>query len=264
MSRISQRFSVLKDKGRAGLVTFITGGDPHDSSSRAILNSLPSWGADIIELGMPFSDPMADGPAIQEATIRALKAGAHLQQILDQAADFRKNDNDTPLILMGYFNPVYAYGVDKFVTNAKEAGVDGLIIVDLPPEEDAELSIPARKAGLDIIRLVTPTTDDARLDTILEGASGFIYYVSITGITGTATANVERVAKHLDQIRKKTSLPIAVGFGISTPQDVKDMASFADAVVVGSALVRTIGGIDGGTKTMAELEQQVKALSAAL
>lgn len=241
MNRIEKRFAALKKQNRKGLVTFITAGDPDRAASQRILDALPAHGADFIELGMPFSDPMADGPAIQAASQRALKAGANMKQTLEMSRDFRANDKDTPLILMGYYNPVYSYGPDKFARDAAMAGVDGLIIVDLPPEEDSELRIPAQKAGLAMIRLVTPVTDDRRLDVILEGASGFLYYVSVTGVTGTAKPDPAQIAPHLKRIRRKTNLPIAAGFGISTPADAAAMAKHTDAVVVGSALVNAIG-----------------------
>ena len=258
-NRIAAKFAELKKQNRKGLVTFITAGDPDHVTSQAILNDLPHWGADIIELGMPFSDPMADGPAIQEAGVRALKAGADMKQTLDMARNFRGKDDKTPLVLMGYYNPVYSYGVEKFTQDAAKAGVDGLIIVDLPPEEDSELREPAAKAGLDIIRLVTPTTDDKRLDVVLKDASGFIYVVAIAGVTGTASASAANLKPALDRLRKRTSLPIAVGFGINSPADAKAMAEHADAVVVGSAIVRTIGALQNGDKD--KLSHQIKDLS---
>ena len=258
-SRIAAKFVELKKLNRKGLVTFITAGDPDHATSQAILNDLPHWGADIIELGMPFSDPMADGPAIQEAGVRALKAGAAMKQTLEMANAFRAKDDKTPLVLMGYYNPVYSYGVEKFAQDAAKAGVDGLIIVDLPPEEDAELREPAAKAGLDIIRLVTPTTDDKRLDVVLKDASGFIYVVAIAGFTGTASASAANMKPLLDRLRKRTSLPVAVGFGINTPADAKAMAAHADAVVVGSAIVRTIGALQNGDND--KLSHQIKDLS---
>jgi len=264
MSRIAQRFTELKKQDRTGLVTFITAGDPDLETSQAILNDLPRHGADIIEIGMPFSDPMADGPAIQLASQRALKAGATLKKTLQMVESFRVTDPQTPIVLMGYFNPIYAYGTERFALDAKESGVDGLIIVDLPPEEDHELRAPAADAGLDLIRLITPTTDEARLGTILEGASGFLYYVSIAGVTGTAKADAAQLRPRLEQIRKRTALPIAVGFGIKTPQDAASLHRVADAVVVGSAIVNTIAGIQTGSKTIHDVNEQVKALSAAL
>lgn len=258
-NRIAARFAELKNQNRKGLVTFITAGDPDAATSQAILNDLPHWGADIIELGMPFSDPMADGPAIQDAGGRALKAGADMKQTLAMAKAFRAKHDKTPLILMGYYNPIYSYGVEKFAKDAATAGADGLIIVDLPPEEDAELREPAQKAGLDIIRLVTPTTDDKRLEVILDGAGGFIYVVAIAGVTGTASANADALKPLLERLRKRTKLPVAVGFGINTPADARAMAVHADAVVVGSAIVRTIGALQNGDKD--KLSLQIKDLS---
>ena len=238
--RIAKRFAALKASGRKGLVTYITAGDPNAAVSQDILDSLAGWGADFIELGMPFSDPMADGPAIQAASLRALKAGMTLAKTLAMVTAFRARDADTPLILMGYYNPVYSYGPEKFARDAASAGVDGLIIVDLPPEEDAELREPAAQAGLDLIRLITPTTDAGRLAQLLPGASGFLYYVSITGVTGTASADADAVGRHLEKIRTQTDLPLAVGFGVNTADDAARLGKYADAVVVGSALVRTI------------------------
>jgi len=256
-NRIAARFAALKSQKRKGLVTFITAGDPDRAASQAILNDLPHWGADIIELGMPFSDPMADGPAIQAAGVRALKAGADMKQTLEMAKEFRGKNADTPLVLMGYYNPVYSYGVEKFTRDAAAAGVDGLIIVDLPPEEDGELLGPAKAAGLDIIRLVTPTTDEKRLEVILDGAGGFIYVVAIAGVTGTVSASADALAPLLARIRKRTDLPVAVGFGINTPADAKAMAAHADAVVVGSSIVRTIAA-------KGDIANQVKDLLSAL
>ena len=238
--RIDRRFAALKEEGRAGLVTFITAGDPDHATSLEILHALPAAGADIIELGMPFTDPMADGPAIQQASERALKAGQTMAKTLDMVRDFRRRDGDTPLVLMGYYNPVYVYGGERFLADAKEAGVDGLIIVDLPPEEDEELCLPAEAAGLDFIRLATPTTDAQRLPAVLANASGFLYYVSITGVTGTREPDFTAVAHAVDAIRAHTDLPIAVGFGVKTPEQAAMLARSADAVVVGSALVSTI------------------------
>ena len=239
-ARIGKRFAALKAEGRAGLVTFVTAGDPDLETSKEILFGLPGAGADLIEIGMPFSDPMADGPAIQASSLRALKRGMTLKKTLDLVAEFRKSDDDTPVVLMGYYNPIYILGVDAFAAEAKAAGVDGLIIVDLPPEEVDELWKPARKAGIDFIFLTAPTSDDARLPVIVERASGFIYYVSITGITGTRSADIADVGTALKRIRKHTELPIAVGFGIKTPEQAAEIASVADAAVVGSALVDVI------------------------
>ena len=239
-TRIGKRFATLKAERRAGLVTFVTAGDPDLETSREILFGLPGAGADVIELGMPFSDPMADGPAIQASSLRALKSGMTLKKTLDLVAEFRKTDADTPVVLMGYYNPIYIHGVDAFVTDAQAAGVDGLIIVDLPPEEVDELWQPARDAGIDFIFLTAPTSDDARLPVIVKRASGFVYYVSITGITGTRSADVADVKSSVDRIRKHTDLPIAVGFGIKKPEQAAEIASVADAAVVGSALVDVI------------------------
>ncbi|MCB9990303.1 MAG: tryptophan synthase subunit alpha [Rhodospirillales bacterium] len=264
VNRIAQRFADLKAQNRAGLVTFISAGDPDRDTSQAILNDLPENGADFIELGMPFSDPMADGLAIQHASQRALNAHACMTQTLQMAKSFRVNDTKTPLILMGYFNPIYIYGTERFAKEAKESGVDGLIVVDLPPEEDQELTDPMRDAGLDLIRLITPTTDDDRLETILKGAGGFLYYVSITGITGTASANVDQLKPRLDHLRRKTDLPIAIGFGIKTASDAAAMARICDAVVIGSSIVETIGAIHDGSKTVQDVGTQVKALRNAL
>ena len=238
--RIDRRFAALKEEGRAGLVTFITAGDPDDATSLEILHALPAAGADIIELGMPFTDPMADGPAIQQASERALRAGQTMAKTLDMVRDFRRRDPDTPLVLMGYYNPVYVHGNERFLADAKEAGVDGLIIVDLPPEEDDELCLPAKRAGLDFIRLATPTTDARRLPAVLANASGFLYYVSVTGVTGTKEPDFTAVAHAVDAIRAHTDLPIAVGFGVKSPQQAATLAQSADAVVVGSALVSAI------------------------
>ncbi len=264
MSRIAKCFSDLKDQNRAGLVTFITAGDPDLETSQNILNDLPKNGADLIEIGMPFSDPMADGPVIQLASQRALKAGASVETTLQMVKSFRVNDTKTPIILMGYYNPIHTYGTVRFIEKAKEYGVDGLIVVDLPPEEDQELRAPAHDAGLDIIRLVTPTTDDERLTKVLDGASGFLYYVAITGITGTASANVEQLGPRLAHLRQKTDLPIAVGFGIKTADDAAAMSRISDAVVVGSSIVNTVAGIADGTQAVQDVSQQVHDLATAL
>jgi len=240
MSRIPARFAANAAQGRASLVTFITAGDPDPATGLAILKALPAAGADVIELGMPFSDPLADGPAIQWSSMRALKAGMTLKGTLAMVAEFRKTNAETPIVLMGYYNPIYVYGVEKFLADAKEAGVDGLIVVDLPPEEDAELCLPAIKAGLNFIRLATPTTDDKRLPAVLANTSGFVYYVSITGITGTATPDFSRVAGAVARIKRHTNLPVAVGFGVKAPEHASAIAEGADGVVVGSALVEAI------------------------
>lgn len=240
MTRIQKRFEQLKSDNKKGLVTFITAGDPDMDKSLSVLKSLPANGADFIEIGMPFTDPMADGPAIQASNLRALAKGMSLKKTLELLQKFREDDQDTPVILMGYFNPIYAFGCDAFIEEAKKAGADGLIIVDLPPEEDEELRLPAQKAGLDLIKLVTPTTVGERLQKVIKNASGFLYYVSITGVTGTKSANIEEVGKHIKNIKTKTDLPVAVGFGIKTAQDAQNMSKIADAIVVGSAIVDNI------------------------
>ncbi|MGE3150789.1 MAG: tryptophan synthase subunit alpha [Pseudorhodoplanes sp.] len=267
MTRIDRRFAALKDEGRAALVTFLTAGDPDLETSLAILKALPQAGADVIELGMPFSDPMSDGPAIQASSQRALKAGGTLRKTLDLVRAFRKTDNETPIVLMGYYNPVYIYGVDRFLTDAKSAGVDGLIIVDLPPEEDEELCLPALRAGVNFIRLATPTTDDKRLPAVLANTSGFVYYVSITGITGTAAPNVGRVSDAVARIKRHTKLPVAVGFGVRDAERARAIAQAADGVVVGSALVDALKDSldkDGlaTAKTVAAVTGLVAALAA--
>jgi tryptophan synthase alpha chain len=237
--RIAKRFSDLKAEDRAGLVTFITAGDPSIDVSSAILKQLPDAGADIIELGMPFSDPMADGPAVQASSQRALDNGASMIKTLAMVREFRKSDTDTPIILMGYFNPVYIYGVEKFVADAAEAGVDGFIIVDLPPEE-SEMREPVENAGLSFIYLATPTTDDQRLPTVVEHASGFIYYVSVTGITGTTSAATADIETALARVRRHSDLPIVVGFGIKTAEQAAEIGKHAEAVVIGSAFVNKV------------------------
>ncbi len=243
--RIERRFAALKAEGRGGLVTFLTAGDPDPETSREIVLGLPAVGADLIELGMPFSDPMADGPAIQASSLRALKNGATLLKTLDLVRSFRKQEDDTPIILMGYYNPIYIYGVEAFLSDAKAAGVDGLIIVDLPPEEDSELCIPAIDADIRWIRLATPTTDAKRLPKVLNNASGFIYYVSILGITGTASVPEEATRNAVNYLKSNTDLPVAVGFGIKTPEMAATIARTADAAVVGSAIVEQIvAGLD--------------------
>ena len=236
-TRIDTRFAALKKEGRAALVTFVMAGDPDLSTSLAIIKSLPKAGADVIEIGMPFTDPMADGPAIQAAGVRALAGGHNLKKTLQIVRDFRSGDDATPIVLMGYYNPIYIYGVDKFLADAKAAGVDGLIIVDLPPEEDEELCIPALKTGLNFVRLATPTTDDRRLPAVLNNASGFVYYVSVTGITGSAPADPGKVGAAVARIKRHSKLPVAVGFGVKTAEQAEAIARGADGVVVGSALV---------------------------
>ena len=239
-TRIETRFAKCRAEGRAALVTFLMAGDPDPATSLELISSLPKAGADVIEIGMPFTDPMADGPSIQAAGLRALAAGMSLAKTLDLVRAFRKTDNETPIVLMGYFNPIYVRGVDKFLAEAKEVGVDGLIVVDLPPEEDDELCLPALKAGLNFIRLATPTTDDKRLPKVLTNTSGFLYYVSITGITGAATPDYSKVAGAVARIKKSTQLPIAVGFGVKNAQTAASIAESADGVVVGSALIDTL------------------------
>ncbi|MEE2951984.1 MAG: tryptophan synthase subunit alpha [Pseudomonadota bacterium] len=239
-TRIEDRFAKLKNEGRPALVTFVMGGDPDHQTSLDIVKALPGAGADIIELGMPFSDPMADGPSIQKAGLRALQVGASLKKTLDIVRSFREDDAQTPLILMGYFNPIYIYGVDAFVRDALDAGVDGLIVVDLPPEMDEELCLPALKAGLNFIRLATPTTDDKRLPAVLKNTSGFVYYVSIAGITGAAAPDAGKVAAAVTRIKGHTSLPVCVGFGVRTAEQAEEIGKGADGVVVGSAIVSAI------------------------
>ena len=265
--RIKERFSALRAEGRAGLVTFVTAGDPDFETSSEILCGLPEAGADLIEIGMPFSDPMADGPAIQASSLRALGAGQNMVRTLDLVRRFRAADATTPLVLMGYYNPIYRYGNQRFLNDAKGAGVDGLIIVDLPPEEDAELCLPARDAGLHFIRLATPTTDEKRMPKVLTNTSGFLYYVSITGITGTRSADAGEVGARIAALRAATALPIAVGFGIKTPEQAAKIARVADAAVVGSALVERIReGLDAdgrpGANLVAETFGMVRELAA--
>ncbi|QXX76189.1 Tryptophan synthase alpha chain [Methylovirgula sp. HY1] len=239
-TRIDTRFAELAPQNRAALVTFVMAGDPDLAASLEILKALPSAGADLIEIGMPFTDPMADGPAIQAAGLRALKAGTTLVKTLALVAEFRKSDQATPIVLMGYYNPIYIHGVDKFLTEAKAAGVDGLIVVDLPPEEDSELCLPALAAGLAFIRLATPTTDAARLPAVLANTSGFVYYVSITGITGAATPEASQVSAAVRRLKQHTDLPVAVGFGVKNAANAAAIAAVTDAVVVGSALVEAV------------------------
>ena len=241
-TRIDARFAELKKQDRAAFITFLMAGDPDPATSLDILKALPKAGADVIEIGMPFTDPMADGPAIQAAGLRALKAGMTLKKTLAMVRAFRTGDATTPLVLMGYYNPIYIYGVEKFLTDAKSAGVDGLIIVDLPPEEDDELCLPAMRAGLNFIRLATPTTDDKRLPAVLANTSGFVYYVSITGITGSASADANVVGDAVARIKRHTKLPVCVGFGIRTPLAARGIAQHADGAVVGTALVDALRG----------------------
>ena len=247
--RIDNRFATLREAGRGGLITFVTAGDPDYDRGLEILKGLPGAGADLIEIGMPFTDPMADGPSIQAAGLRALGGGQTMKKTLAMARAFRDHDGDTPLVLMGYYNPIYIYGSERFLSDAQAAGVDGLIIVDLPPEEDAELCLPALERGLNFIRLATPTTDDARLPRVLAHTSGFIYYVSITGITGAGAATADAIGKAVARLHRHSELPVAVGFGIKTPKQAADVARVADAAVVGSALVdRVKAGLDGDGK----------------
>jgi tryptophan synthase alpha chain len=265
-TRIDKRFAALKAEGRAALVTFIMAGDPDYDTSLAIAKALPKAGADIIEIGMPFTDPMADGPAIQAAGLRALKSGQGMTRTLSLVREFRKDDDLTPVILMGYYNPIYIYGSERFLTDAKAAGVDGLIVVDLPPEEDEELCLPALKAGLNFIRLATPTTDDKRLPKVLTNTSGFVYYVSVTGVTGTAAPDTSKVTGAVARIKRHTRLPVAVGFGVKTAEQARAIAEGADGVVVGSALVDAMfKSLDKtgkpGTRTVKAVTELVSALA---
>ena len=260
-TRIEKRFAKLKADDRAALVTFTMAGDPDTATSLEVIKALPKAGADMIEIGMPFTDPMADGPAIQAAGVRALAAGQTLAKTIQMVRDFRKGDDDTPIVLMGYYNPIYIYGVDKFLVDAKAAGVDGLIVVDLPPEEDDELCIPALKAGLNFIRLATPTTDDKRLPTVLNNTSGFVYYVSITGITGSAAPEPAKVSAAVGRIKKHTKLPVAVGFGVRDAASARAIAEGADGVVVGSALVEVVRkSLDKDGKAQGQTAKAVAAL----
>ena len=264
-TRIDARFAQLKKERRSAFVTFLMAGDPDPVTSLAILKAMPSAGADVIEIGMPFTDPMADGPSIQAAGLRALKAGMTLKKTLQMVRDFRRDDDTTPLVLMGYYNPIYIYGVDRFLADAKSAGVDGLIIVDLPPEEDTELCLPALKAGLNFIRLATPTTDDRRLPAVLANTSGFVYYVSITGITGAAAANAKAVADAVARIKRHTSLPVCAGFGIRTPEAAQAIAERADGAVVGTALVDALrGSLDPDGRATVRTVNTVASLAASL
>ncbi len=265
-TRIDRRFAELKQEGCAALVTFLMAGDPDFATSLAILKDLPHAGADVIELGMPFTDPMADGPAIQAAGLRALKAGQDMNKTIALVRAFRANNDATPIVLMGYYNPIYIYGVDRFLIDAKAAGVDGLIVVDLPPEEDEELCLPTLKAGLNFIRLATPTTDDKRLPAVLANTSGFVYYVSITGITGAAAPDTGKVNAAVARIKRHTALPVAVGFGVKTAEHAGAIAGSADGVVVGSALVDVLkGSLDAddraGTGTVSAVTDLVAALA---
>jgi tryptophan synthase alpha chain len=270
-TRIDRRMAKLKAEGRPALVTYFMGGDPDYHTSLSIMKALASSGADVIELGMPFSDPMADGPAIQAAGLRALKAGQTLAKTLKMAADFRAGDDHTPIVLMGYYNPIYIYGVERFLKDAKESGIDGLIVVDLPPEMDAELCIPALEAGINFIRLATPTTDDKRLPKVLENTSGFVYYVSMTGITGSALADTGKVTEAVKRIKSHTDLPVCVGFGVKTAEQARTIGQSADGVVVGTAIVnavanalgpkgeRTANPVDAVTALVTELSNGVRS-----
>ncbi|MEE2944825.1 MAG: tryptophan synthase subunit alpha [Pseudomonadota bacterium] len=257
MTRIDAKFAELKAAGKKAFVSYVMAGDPDYETSLEIVKGLPGAGVDVIELGLPFTDPMADGPTIQLAGQRALDIGMTLEKTLELAREFRKEDDTTPIVLMGYYNPIYSRGVDKFLADAKEAGIDGLIVVDLPPEEDDELCIPAQNAGLNFIRLATPTTDDKRLPTVLQNTSGFVYYVSITGITGAATAQATNVGPEVARIKASTDLPVIVGFGIKTPENAEDIASIADGAVVGSAIVSEIAA----GKPVSEVLDFVKSLA---
>ncbi|WP_158670097.1 tryptophan synthase subunit alpha [Bradyrhizobium guangdongense] len=264
-TRIDTRFAELAKQGRSAFVTFLMAGDPDPATSLEIIKALPKSGADVIEIGMPFTDPMADGPSIQAAGLRALKAGMTLKKTLELVRGFRKDDDATPIVLMGYYNPIYIYGVDKFLVDAKSAGVDGLIIVDLPPEEDDELCLPAMKAGLNFIRLATPTTDDKRLPAVLANTSGFVYYVSITGITGAATADSAAVSEAVARIKRHTKLPVCVGFGIRTPETARAIASHANGAVVGTALVDALKtSLDAEGRATGTTVNAVAELTAAL
>ncbi|ESZ32355.1 tryptophan synthase subunit alpha [Mesorhizobium sp. M0924] len=251
VTRIDRRMAKLKAEGRPALVTYFMSGDPDYDTALSIMKALPKAGADIIEMGMPFSDPMADGPAIQAAGLRALKGGQTLVKTLQTAADFRATDNETPIVLMGYYNPIYIYGVDRFLKDAIASGIDGLIVVDLPPEMDEELCIPALKAGINFIRLATPTTDDKRLPKVLQNTSGFVYYVSMTGITGSALADTGKVAAAVKRIKGHTNLPVCVGFGVKTAEQARIIGANADGVVVGTAIVNAVANVLGpkGEKT---------------
>lgn len=257
MTRIDDTFARLKSERKKAFVAYVMAGDPDEAASLELVKGLPGAGVDIIELGMPFTDPMADGPTIQAAGQRALEGGMTMDRVLSMVRSFRTGDDRTPIVLMGYYNPIYSRGVDRFLSEAKEAGIDGLIVVDLPPEEDSELCLPAQAAGLNFIRLATPTTDDRRLPKVLQNTSGFVYYVSITGITGAAAAQAADVGPEVARIKRSTDLPVIVGFGITTPEAAKTIAGVADGCVVGSAIVKDIG--EG--RPAAEVLAKVKALA---
>jgi tryptophan synthase alpha chain len=264
-TRIDARFAELAKQGRSAFVTFLMAGDPDPATSLEIIKALPKAGADVIEIGMPFTDPMADGPSIQAAGLRALKAGMTLKKTLALVREFRLSDDTTPVVLMGYYNPIYIHGVEKFLADAKSAGVDGLIIVDLPPEEDVELCLPAMKAGLNFIRLATPTTDDKRLPAVLANTSGFVYYVAITGITGSASADSSVVGEAVARIKRHTKLPVCVGFGIRTPEAARGIAQNADGAVVGTALVDVLAAsLDAEGRATGKTVTDVADLVAAL
>jgi len=264
-TRIDRTFAALRQQGRKAFVAYVTAGDPDAETSLEIVKGLPGAGVDVIELGMPFSDPMADGPSIQAAGLRALNAGATMVKTLELVRAFREGNDDTPIVLMGYYNPIYIYGVDRFLADAKAAGVDGLIVVDLPPEEDEELCLPAMKAGVNFIRLATPTTDAKRLPAVLANTSGFVYYVSITGITGAAEAQADKVASAVGALKQSTELPVVVGFGIKTPDRAREIAAVADGAVVGSALVDSIAAtLDGNGKAGPDTVEKVLAFVADL
>ncbi len=257
MTRIDSKFAALKAEGKSAFVSFVMAGDPDYDASLELVRGLPAAGVDVIELGMPFTDPMADGPAIQLAGQRALEAGMTLERVLQMVRDFRAGDDSTPIVLMGYYNPIYSKGVERFLAEAKEAGVDGLIVVDLPPEENSELCIPALAAGIDFIRLTTPTTDDKRLPKVMQNTSGFIYYVSVTGTTGAAAADADAVAPEVARIKAATDLPVCVGFGINTPEAAQSIAGIADGAVVGTAIIKEIAA----GKPVAEVLEFVKSLA---
>ncbi len=257
MTRIDSKFAALKAEGKSAFVSFVMAGDPDYDASLELVRGLPAAGVDVIELGMPFTDPMADGPAIQLAGQRALEAGMTLERVLQMVRDFRAGDDSTPIVLMGYYNPIYSKGVERFLAEAKEAGVDGLIVVDLPPEEDSELCIPALAAGIDFIRLTTPTTDDKRLPKVMQNTSGFIYYVSVNGTTGAAAADADAVAPEVARIKAATDLPVCVGFGINTPEAAQSIAGIADGAVVGTAIIKEMAA----GKPVAEVLEFVKSLA---
>ena len=261
-TRLDRKFAALQSEGRKAFIAFVTAGDPDPETSFAILSGLPAAGADIIELGMPFTDPMADGPAVQAANLRALAAGASLKRTLEMVARFREGDGDTPIVLMGYANPVFSYGVPAFVRDASAAGVDGLIIVDTPTEEDAMINIPAFEAGIDPIRLATPTTDDKRLPAVIQGSEGFLYYVAVAGITGMQQAAIESIEANVSRIKRSTDIPVAVGFGVRTPEQASEIARVADGVVVGSALVELVA--EHGDDAPAKLRTLASSLAEAV